>query len=101
VLNVARYYDAVNFARNIKCPAVIALGLVDRACPPTTVYSAYNVLTSSKTLVVAPMLGHDADKNPEYRRDARIKAKMPVRIRTTAGNRTIDRGQWFIPQSDP
>ena len=72
VLNVARYYDAVNFARNIKCPAVIALGLVDRACPPTTVYSAYNVLTSSKTLVVAPMLGHDADKNPEYRRDARI-----------------------------
>ena len=72
VLNVARYYDAVNFARNITCPAVIALGLIDRACPPTTVYSAYNVLTGSKTLIVSPTLGHDADANPEYRRDARI-----------------------------
>ena len=66
------YYDAVNFARRIKCPTVINLGLIDTCVPPTTAFSAYNVLQGPKTLVVSPDLGHDADRNPEYRRDSRI-----------------------------
>ena len=72
VWKVSRYYDAVNFARRIKCPAVVNLGLIDTCVPPTTAFSAYNVLQGPKNVVVSPDLGHDADRNPDYRRDERI-----------------------------
>ena len=72
VWQVSRYYDAVNFARKIKCPAVLCLGLLDTCVPPTTVFSAYNVLQGPKEIVISPNLGHGADRNPAYRRDERI-----------------------------
>ncbi len=72
VYQVSRYYDAVNFARKIECPTVICLGLIDTCVPPTTAFSAYNVLRGPRTVVVSTDLGHGADSNPEYRRDARI-----------------------------
>ncbi|MBT4608943.1 MAG: hypothetical protein HOC05_02805, partial [Gemmatimonadetes bacterium] len=41
--------------------------------PPTTVFSALQVIQGSKTAVVSPDLGHDADRNPAYRRDEFIR----------------------------
>lgn len=38
------YFDAVNFARLVKCPTVMAVGFIDRICPPASTYAAYNVL---------------------------------------------------------
>ena len=73
VWEVSRYYDAVNFARRISCPAVINLGLIDTCVPPTTVFSAFQVIKGAKTAVVSPDLGHDADRNPAYRRDEFIR----------------------------
>jgi len=73
VWQVSRYYDAVNFARRITCPAVVNLGLIDTCVPPTTVFSALQVIQGSKTAVVSPDLGHDADRNPAYRRDEFIR----------------------------
>ena len=85
VLNVARYYDAVNFARNIQSPVILGIGLIDLVCPPSTIYSAYNVLQGSKRIIIAPSMGHDADENPQYERDAFVvemarKAGSEVRI---------------------
>lgn len=55
---VAPYYDAVNFARRITCPAKLGVGLIDTTCPATTVFSAYNVLNVPKQIVISPLMGH-------------------------------------------
>ena len=48
--NTARYYDAVNFARQIKVPGFYSFGYNDMVCPPTTTYSAYNVIQAPKQI---------------------------------------------------
>lgn len=46
------YYDVVNFARFVKAPVFFFQGFNDRVCPPTTTYSAYNVMTCPKQITV-------------------------------------------------
>ena len=53
-----RYYDVVNFARILKVPVFYAFGYNDMVCPPTTSYAVYNVITSSKKLLVVPEIEH-------------------------------------------
>jgi cephalosporin-C deacetylase-like acetyl esterase len=50
LLETARYYDVVNFARILKVPGYFTWGCNDTACWPTTMFSAYNVITSEKVL---------------------------------------------------
>lgn len=57
-LKVTAYYDAVNFARNIHVPAFYTWGYNDLTCPPTSFYSAYNVINSEKQALVVPETGH-------------------------------------------
>ncbi len=63
------YYDTVNFARKLKVPVFVALGLNDENCPPTSVFAAYNVITSRKDLYVDPEATHEV--GPEMNRRAR------------------------------
>ena len=69
---MSRYYDAVNFARRIRCPATVCLGLIDSCVPPMTALSAANAIPGGCTVVISPERGHDADEDPEYRRDERL-----------------------------
>ncbi len=57
---VTGYYDAVNFARRLKVPALFAWGYNDETCPPTSVYAAYNVVPSPKRLLLALETGHNS-----------------------------------------
>src|SRR5690606_6608522 len=50
ILQVSRYYDAVNFARRIKVPIIFGVGLIDNTCRATSVFSAYNVLQGAKEI---------------------------------------------------
>ena len=52
------YYDVVNFARQLKVPGMYSWGYNDETCPPTSMYSAYNVITAPKTLYLALETGH-------------------------------------------
>ncbi len=52
------YYDVVNFARRVKVPGFYSWGYNDVTCPPTSMYSAYNVITAPKTLYLAEETGH-------------------------------------------
>ena len=52
------YYDVVNFARLLKIPGMYSWGFNDETCPPTSMYAAYNVISSPKTLFLAPETGH-------------------------------------------
>ncbi|MGI8634229.1 MAG: acetylxylan esterase [Segetibacter sp.] len=57
-LNTVKYYDVVNFARLLKVPGMYSWGFNDETCPPTSTYSAYNVITAPKQLYLALETGH-------------------------------------------
>lgn len=52
------YYDAVNFARRIKAPGHYGWGYNDETCPPTSMFSAYNVIRAPKALSIFKEMGH-------------------------------------------
>jgi cephalosporin-C deacetylase len=52
------YYDVVNFARLLKVPGLYSWGFNDETCPPTSMYSVYNVISAPKDLFLALETGH-------------------------------------------
>ncbi len=52
------YYDVVNFARRVAIPGYYTWGYNDITCPPTSMYSAYNVITAPKELTIYQETGH-------------------------------------------
>jgi cephalosporin-C deacetylase-like acetyl esterase len=52
------YYDVVNFARRVTAPGYYTWGYNDLTCPPTSMYSAYNVITAPKQLALYLETGH-------------------------------------------
>ncbi|MFV0468811.1 MAG: acetylxylan esterase [Dysgonomonas sp.] len=57
-IETAKYYDAVNFARNITVPGFMSFGYNDLSCPITSMYAAYNVITAPKELYLSLENGH-------------------------------------------
>lgn len=53
------YYDVVNFARRVKVPGLYTWGFNDETCPPTSMYSSYNVIPGPKQLLLALETGHN------------------------------------------
>ena len=53
------YFDIMNHAPNIKCPVLVASGLVDEITPPSTVFSAYNHMICPKEIAVYRYFGHE------------------------------------------
>ena len=58
VIQTLQYYDAVNFARLVKCPTYMTWGYNDNVCPPTTSYAVWNVLSCDKTNYITPINEH-------------------------------------------
>ena len=52
------YYDVVNFARRITIPGYYTWGFNDITCPPTSMYSAFNVINAPKELQLFQETGH-------------------------------------------
>ncbi len=46
VFETLSYFDGVHFAPKITAPALFSTGLMDMVCPPSTVFAAYNALSS-------------------------------------------------------
>jgi cephalosporin-C deacetylase len=62
------YFDALNMAARSRAAALFVVGLMDRVCPPSTVFAAYNHYVGPKDIAVFPYHGHDAgspDRLPE------------------------------------
>ncbi len=57
-LTTLRYYDTVNFARQLKVPGWFSWGYNDEVCPPTSMYAAYNAVASPKELHLYLETGH-------------------------------------------
>jgi len=60
IAEASRYYDAVNFAARCHADAIVSVGFIDRTCPPTSVYAAYNQLKGDKSIINKPVMGHAA-----------------------------------------
>ena len=57
-IETSKYYDVVNFARQVKAPGYYTWGYNDVTCPPTSMYSAYNVIQAPKELQIYEEAGH-------------------------------------------
>ncbi len=57
-IETSKYYDVVNFAKLIKIPGFYTWGYNDETCPPTSFYSAYNVINAPKELFLSQETGH-------------------------------------------
>jgi len=58
ILQVARYFDCVNFAPKVKAEALFCVGFCDGTCPPTSVYAAYNNIRGKKKIYNEPTKLH-------------------------------------------
>lgn len=57
-LETCKYYDVVNFAKNLKVPGFYSWGFNDEVCPPTSMYAAYNSISAPKELAIYKETGH-------------------------------------------
>ena len=71
IMETSRYFDVVNFASRIKCPAMVALGLIDVTCPPAGVFAACNQLQGPKEVLVMVDSGHQSLNGSQKLYDAR------------------------------
>ena len=59
VVETVRYYDTVNFAREVNVPCWFSWGYNDEVCAPRSMYACYNVLkTKEKELHPYLETGH-------------------------------------------
>ncbi len=58
VMHTAPYFDAVNFAARVKCPAFVALGLIDQTARPEGILAATNQLKGPKEVMIVPLGEH-------------------------------------------
>lgn len=59
VFETLSYFDGMNFAARMTIPALFSVGLMDKICPPSTVYGAFNHYGGAKEMVVYPYNGHE------------------------------------------
>lgn len=57
-IETAKYFDVVNFSRQIKVPGFYSFGYNDMVCPPTTVFSAINVIDAPKEIMIEERTAH-------------------------------------------
>ncbi len=53
------YIDVQHLAPRIRARVLMAVGLMDTICPPSTQFAAYNKITAEKSLQLYPDFGHE------------------------------------------
>ena len=53
------YIDVQHLAPRIEAEVLMAVGLMDTVCPPSTQFAAYNKIPSPKSLAIYPDFGHE------------------------------------------
>ena len=66
ILETSRYFDPVNFASRIQCPALVSMGLYDETSPPVGVYCAFNQIQNARKEALPLHSGHQ-DSNGSQR----------------------------------
>lgn len=66
IMNTSRYFDAINFAHRVKCPALVSPGLMETTCPASNVFAMCNLLAGPVEIVVLSEAGHQAPKTDKH-----------------------------------
>lgn len=74
ITETSRYFDVMNFAPRVKCPALVSLGLIDTTCPPSGVFATCNQFQGPKEIIVLVTSGHQDVKGSQARYYARSEA---------------------------
>ncbi len=53
------YIDVQHIAKRIRGEVLMGTGLMDRVCPPSTQFAAYNKISSQKRVMIYPDFGHE------------------------------------------
>ncbi len=75
-IETSKYYDVVNFARFVKVPGWYSWGYNDNVCPPTSTYSAYNVIEAPKELHIFQETAHWAFPDQHEQRSNWLYEKL-------------------------
>ena len=59
IFNRLGYIDVQFLAPRIQATVLMAVGLMDTVCPPSTQFAAYNKITAPKDLLIYPDFGHE------------------------------------------
>lgn len=59
VMRTLSYFDATNFAARARCPGWFSVALMDKICPPSTVFAAYHRYGGPAQIEVFPYNGHE------------------------------------------
>jgi cephalosporin-C deacetylase len=59
IFNRLGYIDNQHLAPRIQAEVLMAVGLMDTICPPSTQFAAYNKIRSKKSLLIYPDFGHE------------------------------------------
>ena len=60
------YYDVVNFARRIKGPVLVGMGLIDTTCAPAGVFAMFNQIPGPKRVIIMPTADHSRPHDAYY-----------------------------------
>ena len=68
------YYDTANFCRHIKCPVIVAVGLIDSLCTPRSVHAAFNGIPApDKKIYYGTFTGHGwGDRMTEFETERNV-----------------------------
>lgn len=80
VFKASRYFDAMNFVTRGNAEYFVGVGFIDGSCRPTSVYAMYNNIKGRKTIVNAPLTGHDTTPEQDAASEA-FKADHIARSR--------------------
>ena len=75
-LEASQYYDCVNFARLTRAKALFFCGFLDRTCPPTSVWTAFNQLTGEKEMVNMFEIGHGGTRAFRRKQRAFVRREL-------------------------
>lgn len=70
VKETANYFDGVNFAARVTCPALVGMGLVDTTSRPDGVFAAINSLKGPVETVPMPLANHMGKHDAYYARNS-------------------------------
>ena len=74
VFSVLAYFDAAVLCQRAKAPALFSVALMDQACPPSTVYGAYNAYSGPKEIRRYPFNDHEGG---QFHQEAEELAWLP------------------------
>lgn len=59
IFTLLGYIDVQHLVKRIKGKVLLATGLMDEICPPSSQFAAYNKITAPKEMIIYPDFGHE------------------------------------------